>query len=1017
MKRLQFRHNNTIWKNREEALQYFKDITTSESDSIIVKERSEKFGDSLFAEPMVTKYLDADGKQQIIFAIGVDNGKVEYHIIDSKEIAEKLYANKEAIKLETERAIAAEQSLSGSIETEIARAMNAELFLSGAIRTEREERVAADTVLQTQIDTNIAKIHSVKPSSANVLEEYALKNANGIELGEHIKIYKDSSLVTSQIGYAGVTGVTKTEDNIYKLEYDIELYDNSNEYLYLIYRDENGNLQFVAIDFEEFLMESEYGEGLKLVDHVLHINIKDGEKYLSVSNDGLQTINIDNAIEEAIKTSVENLNKEIDRLSAVDNYISGVTTEFSAATVSEFINVKSGITVEAERSMAAELALSGAVETETARALEAERFLSGAVETETARALEEERFLSGAVNTEREERISEDNAIKSDIISNQISSKDLVVDKQASGTTITIQTDEVTITKYADAQSIYDTEVSILGTCLKIKKVEPTNNAVKTRYELQGKDGKMIGEPIEMMVESALIGVKQGKVGDTINTATGKYETYGDGDTTMNFVYRLEDGKYELVQIVVSQYFTDSHFGKGLNNQDGVITLKEGDGNEYLVIGEDTVSVVGVDNAILVAKNEVKGYADQKSLESNSYTDTRISDVTTSIETAISSMNTTLNTAVEEINNTINSRIDDVNETLNTEITNRENSIIETHTRINTLDEKIDSLISGVSKTIDTNVSALTTTLNNEVNNLTKLIKNSDDEVFASAKTFTELNKVSDVIYDKNEKIIYLQYADNQRSIGFDAKQFLVDGILENVTFDEATDSLTFIWNASAEKKDITISLSKFIDIYLPAEDSVDFIDITNYKISAIVDKQRGSTNTLATTNFVEQHGETIITKVNESLDKLNGGKDVVGSILYLIDKEVESSFITDGLPATTVTPEEANKIHSLLRSVSVNGETKYYVSNNISDMFIHINGVEIKLENYLTGMEQQIKTLENKITELEELVNKGVNADDVKEIIKSYLQGTNNEIAITENEETKKLLIGFADNAIFGEE
>ena len=68
-----------------------------------------------------------------------------------------------------------------------------------------------------------------------------------------------------------------------------------------------------------------------------------------------------------------------------------------------------------------------------------------------------------------------------------------------------------------------------------------------------------------------------------IDPVTGNYISDGTGDVTMNFIYRLEDGTYKLMQILVSDYFTDSHFGRGLNNQDGVISLLEGDGNEFLV--------------------------------------------------------------------------------------------------------------------------------------------------------------------------------------------------------------------------------------------------------------------------------------------------------------------------------------------------------------------------------------------------------------------------------------------------
>lgn len=599
MKRLQFRHNNEVFQNRADALKYFANIVDSTNTASTI------FQSSLYAEPLVAKYLDEDGNQQIILAIGADSGLTPYHIIDSKEIAERLDANKEAIEAEVERAKDVETALSGSIETEIARAIEAERFLSGAVETERDERIATDAVLQTQITENIAKIVPVTENlGANVREEYVLKNAKGEELGSHIKVYKDSALVGAEVNYKGATAVSQKEDGTFEFTYGPDV-DKEAEYLYLIYRNENGGLSLVALDFENFLMENEEGLGIKIVDHKITIKIKDGDKYLTVTEDGLQTTAIDEVIKEAVDTLSDNLtakiDAEIERSTAADEYISGLTAEFSAATVAEFVLVNSAITLETERAMAAEL------------------------------------YLSGAVDTERTERIAEDDAIKAEAKSNKITSKDIIVNKTAEGTSLTIQTDEVTLTKFASASTIYDTNVAVLGTLLKVKKVEPTSSNVKSRYELQGADGKLIGDPIEMPIESALVDVKQGKVGDAIDASNGNYITFGEGDTTINFVYRLENGSYELVQVVVSEYFTNSHFGKGLNNQDGVVSLLEGDGNEFLVIGEDTIAVTGVSTAIAIAKaestkhtddkfSEATGYTNQRYDEAINYTDTRVNN-------------------------------------------------------------------------------------------------------------------------------------------------------------------------------------------------------------------------------------------------------------------------------------------------------------------------------------------------------------------------------------------------------
>lgn len=1167
--RLQFRHNNTIWESRANAKTFLENIVNSGSVESVA------FEGGLYAEPLVTRYLDEDDNLQVIFAIGVDSGYTKYHTIDSKEIAELIDSNKKAIEAEVERAKDAEQSLSGSIETEIARAMEAELFLSGAVNTERDERVAADVVLQTQITENIAKIVPVTENlGANVREEYVLKNAKGEELGSHIKVYKDSALVGAEVNYKGATAVSQKEDGTFEFIYGADM-DKEVEYLYLIYRNENGGLSLVALDFENFLMENEEGLGIKIVDHKITIKIKDGEKYLTTTEDGLQTVAIDEAIKEAVDTLSDNLTAKIDaeveRSTAADDYISGLTAEFSAATVAEFVLVNSAVTVETERAMAAEL------------------YLSGAVETETARALEAELFLSGAVDTERAERIAEDDAIKAEIKSNKINSKDIVVNKTAEGTSLTIQTDEVTLTKFASAATIYDTNVAVLGTLLRVKKVEPTASNVKSRYELQGANGQLIGDPIEMPIESALVGVKQGKVGDAIDPSNGNYITFGEGDTTMNFVYRLEDGSYELVQVVVSEYFTDSHFGRGLNNQDGVVSLLEGDGNEYLVIGEDTIAVVGVNNAIAIAKAESEtlinekyesatGYTDQRYNESIAHTDTRVDDVVSSvsglsntINTAIDGMNNTLTAATASMNETVNNAVDGMNatvnsavegfnalltESINNEISNRQNAdnvldskISGNTTAISTLQSNhiafsgsiisyVDNKVNGKFDEIGAAASAetkareyadaLNTAMSERVNTLegdshthtnkVELDKIAEgdkakwDDAVSRLDNFLVGNGVDEVIdtlqdikdWMKGEGVVATELTEAiaaEAKLREDADTALgtritaLEGInhdaykeadntlrneistLSGNTFNALTVEREYVNTASGNiettlitKTDalnnalavvssnvdvisgsvnninlsikelsgsvINIASAHTADINRLSGDVVSYVNTTTSGISYNVNLLSGNTFAAITAltestskNLTDLSGNVLtyvnnedakiisaITKNEAAIAVLNADKKTEGSVLYRIENEFEKSLITDGVPVTAVSPEEANKVHSLIRQITVNGEMRYYAMSDATEMFyVKPRATEtapietVNLNDYITSLERRVAVLEEKLTGFA-----GNMEQTMKDLIKSYLNGTENEIKITETDD--KLTIGFDDNAIFGE-
>ena len=80
MKRLQLRHHDEIFESRSLALEFFNNIVDLSHTASTV------FGKSLYAEPMVAKYLDSESNVQLLFAIGVDSPNAPYHIIDSKEI-------------------------------------------------------------------------------------------------------------------------------------------------------------------------------------------------------------------------------------------------------------------------------------------------------------------------------------------------------------------------------------------------------------------------------------------------------------------------------------------------------------------------------------------------------------------------------------------------------------------------------------------------------------------------------------------------------------------------------------------------------------------------------------------------------------------------------------------------------------------------------------------------------------------------------------------------------------------
>ena len=1074
LNRLQFRHRNEIFENRAQAAAYFEKIS---NDQLIDRDN---FGESLYAEPLVAKYFDEEGKQQIIFAIGVDSGYTKYHIIDSKEIAESIEAEivramaaelslSGSVDTEIVRAMAAELSLSGSVDTEIVRAMTAELSLSGSVDTERAERIAADTILQSQITNNVASIVAVNENlDENVLEEYVLKNAKGEELGEHIKIYKDSSLVGAEVNWKGATGVTQDENGKFIFSYTGEQ-DKTNEYLYLIYRNENGGLNLVGLDFENFLMENEEGDGIKIVDHKITIKIKNGEKYLQVTADGLQTIAIDEAIKEATDTLSNNLTAKLDaeiaRSTTSDEYISGLTSKFSAATVAEFILTNSAITVENKRAMAAESSLSASVETETERALKAEL------------------FLSGSVDTERAERISEDNAINQKIakikdfnsdlnltVTNEITratTADSFFENALTGFEAGLQS-EIKNRSEADTSvrndfiaadnAIYnridsetnlrsnadialgnriDTEISsreeadsLLST--RIISVSDRVNIIESDYLTNAKDRYELQQSIDKVEEKAEQGVADAaKAQETANDAKEKIDSFlaaaeiGNSaiDTLIelqNYIKGDETGASEMLSsieanrnnIIVEQNRAeaveaqlDTKIGEEETRAKGVETTL----NTLLATeterakGAENANTVAINNEVTratnaeqtlsnalnteitnriaedasvrqefaIADNNLSSRIDsevqraenaERSLSErldNSIADvlslyselgTKVNTETANRESADNAFTQTLNSTIS----TVNDSIQNLTNTLQQEVSDRAEAIHNEHIQrteeVNALGERINNLSTAIElekanrESNDTTIQGsinvlsgniltqLNITANDVLNQSTGISKTYTDETVTNAIGELNSKKVTDVAYDNGNKKIYLTFADSTRSEGFDASEFVVDGMLDKVEFNDYTNEIKFIWNTASEKTEINVPLDKFVDQYKVADDSVSYLKISDdNKISAIVDGANNYVKTLATNVYVEQKCNEVYNNVNESM----------------------SAYVTT-------------------------------------------------LESKITALENKITTLENNMEQM------------VKDVIKSYLVGVEKEIAV--NEINGKLTVGFSDDAIFGE-
>lgn len=117
---------------------------------------------------------------------------------------------------------------------------------------------------------------------SNVREQYVLADNTGAALtGDVIKIYKDSALTDVFLGH--VDDTLNVQGSTYNKETDISN-GTGSESLNFVYHLENGNYKMEKVDVETFLQESEFGNGLQIVDHMVSVKPYDG---ITVDSNGV----------------------------------------------------------------------------------------------------------------------------------------------------------------------------------------------------------------------------------------------------------------------------------------------------------------------------------------------------------------------------------------------------------------------------------------------------------------------------------------------------------------------------------------------------------------------------------------------------------------------------------------------------------------------------------------------------------------------------------------------------------
>jgi hypothetical protein len=153
----------------------------------------------------------------------------------------------------------------------------------------------------------------------NVREKYTLVDGNNNKAGEDILIYKDSSLKK------------------------VELSGQTLMFTYIL---ADGSESNVGVNVSSFLLESEFGNGLEVIDHIVKVKVDSAsESYLTVSNNGVKLSGINNKLDEKLNVSIFNgytgsTNAKIDTLQSGKTDVS--VFEAHTATTSQLHNKLAG---------------------------------------------------------------------------------------------------------------------------------------------------------------------------------------------------------------------------------------------------------------------------------------------------------------------------------------------------------------------------------------------------------------------------------------------------------------------------------------------------------------------------------------------------------------------------------------------------------------------------------------------------------------------------------------------------
>ena len=220
-------------------------------------------------------------------------------------------------------------------------------------------------------------------------------------------------------------------------------------------------------------------------------------------------------------------------------------------------------------------------------------------------------------------------------------------------------------------------------------------------------------------------------------------------------------------------------------------------------------------------------------------------------------------------------------------------------------------------------------------------------EALAEAKKYADDNDANDnteyhIEYDSDKKEIKLVAGADAGKMTIDATPFIKDGMLHDVSYDAASNTLTFIWNTDEGSKEDTVVLSDIIDPYTAGNG----LDLNGNKFSVKIDAD----------------SEEFLT-VGENGVKLAGVQDAIDDALeaakqYADGKEHKNTTydLSSNGVTITLTPSEG-----AADSVTLDAYTKSETDNKIDEKIASVTGgesaadVKLALESYRDALNKEV--------------------------------------------------------------